>query len=168
MKAKFLYSLSLLLITILFESSAYAQAQDATKLPPITITANVNVSAKVSQAFKKYFNNAEGVKWKELNENFWVSFIMNDQRNTALFKNNGYLIYHVSYGSEKNLPADLRKRIKTSLEYFDYKIGYVFNVNQDKRNIWVVNLEDDRTIVFIRIEDDILEEVERLRKPVKL
>jgi hypothetical protein len=135
------------------------------KLPDVVVTTNnAKVSPKALDAFYHHFQNAKDIRWTKLDENFFVSFMMKDQQSNALFKKNGYMIYHVSYGYERHLPAPIRKRIKTHPEYFDYTITHVIYVNQEKRNVWAAYLEDDKNIILTRIEDDVLEEVERFNK----
>jgi hypothetical protein len=38
------------------------------------------------------------------------------------------------------------------------------SVNQDKRNIWVVNLEGSKDYIIVREEDDQLEQAEKMTK----
>ena len=38
------------------------------------------------------------------------------------------------------------------------------NVKEDNRDIWVVNLEDDKKLIIARVEDDGLEEVGNYNK----
>ncbi len=63
-----------------------------------------------------------------------AKFIMDDQQNTALFNKKGYLLYHIAYGSESNLPAELRKQVKSA--YVDFNITKAIKVEEDDRTIW--------------------------------
>jgi hypothetical protein len=69
----------------------------------------------------------------------------------ALLTKNGDLIYQFSYGTEKNLPADVRKLVKS--HYYDQNITIVHKVNQDGRTIYVITLEDDNEIIKVNVED---------------
>lgn len=136
-----------------------------TQLPPITISATTSstvVSAKLNKAFEKLFKDATNVQWYKVDKNFLVKFIMHEQENRALFNKKSNLIYNVSYGKEKNLPADVRKLVKSN--YYDQDISRVIKVNQDDRNIWVVNLEDIKDYIWVRVENMELEETQRLHK----
>jgi hypothetical protein len=72
------------------------------------------------------------------------------------------MIYHITYGGEENLPSDIRKIIKPN--YYDYNITKVVNVNEADRNIWVVNMEDAKRFIIVRVENGELEEVQNLNK----
>ena len=151
------------LVSMLSVNISFAQEESFKELPSITVSASTsNVSAKVNKAFGQYFKGASHQRWYQLDKNFLVKFIQNDQENRALFTKNGQLVYHISYGSEKHLPSEVRGLVKST--YYDQSITRVLKVNQDKRNIWVVSLEDDKNYVMVRVEDMELEETQRLLK----
>ena len=139
-----------------------AQQTKDEMLPVVTITATgISVNEKVRDAFEASFKNAEKMRWYELNQNYLVKFIQDDQQHNALYRRNGSLIYHVTYGYEKDLPATVRQQIKST--YGDYNIARVFNVNQDRRDIWIVNLENKNYMILTRMEDNVMNEVSRLK-----
>ncbi|QEC66251.1 hypothetical protein FRZ67_02615 [Panacibacter ginsenosidivorans] len=137
-------------------------AQEIKELPPVTVTTSSKVTEKVARAFDKSFKDAIRPEWYKLNKNYFVKFISEDQKNNALFTKSGNLIYHISYGYEKNLPDDIRKMVKST--YVDFNITTAIKVEEQGRKIWVINLEDDKHLVLIRIEDDQLEEVGNYNK----
>lgn len=140
-------------------SSASAQIS----LPEVTVTVNSsNVPEKVDQAFKSTFANAEAPEWYQANKNFLVKFIANDMKNKALFRKDGTLIYHISYGFEKDLPENVSRLVKG--QYGAYSINVAVNVKQDQRDIWLVNLEDDKRIIDVKVEGGILNESSRKEK----
>ena len=154
-----------LLLLILLSNISYSQETGIKTLPPVTVTGKTTtatVSAKVEKAFKAAFKDAEDPHWVKLNKDFLVNFIMKQQQNTALYRKNGFMIYHLAFGGEKSLPADIRKIIKPN--YYDYNITKVVKVNEANRNIWVVNLEDSKSFVIVRVENDELEEVQNVKK----
>jgi hypothetical protein len=144
------------LFLLLFAGSL--QAQDSVKtLPPVTVTSSTNVTKKVSDAFLDDFKDAVNPTWYRLDKDYLVKFITADMNNTALYKKNGNLIYHISYGYEHNLPQDIRHLVKVN--YIDFKIVQAINVKENRRDIWVINLEDDKKFIMARVEDGELEEV---------
>ena len=152
------------LFCILSPYISFTQEQTFKELPPITVSAtSSNVSAKVTKAFGEVFKNATHLRWYEIDKRFVVKFILDDQENRALFTGKGQLIYHISYGTEKHLPADVRSLVKSN--YYDQSINRVLKINQDKRNIWVISLEDAKQYVMVRVEDMELEETQRFHKP---
>lgn len=153
------------LALLAFVNIGTAQENTYTELPPVTITASTpsaTVNAKVTKAFSKLYKDATNARWFPIEKKFLVKFIMKDQDNTALFTKGGNLVYHISYGAEKNLPKEVRHIIKSS--YYDQKINHVYNVEQDNRSIWVVSLDDAKELIMVRVENNELEETQRYAK----
>lgn len=154
--------ISSIILGALLTCTATAYSQEIQQLPPVTVTTTSNVTKRVAKSFESFFKNTSDERWYKADKNYLVKFIMNDQKNTALFKKSGSLIYHISYGHEQDLPADLRRTVKS--QYVDMNIISAIKVAQDNRNIWVINLEDDKKFILIRFEDGELEEVETYTK----
>ena len=157
MKALF----NLLVAGCLFSANDLSAQQTKDEmLPVVTITATgTNVNEKVRKAFESSFKNAQQMRWYEANKNYLVKFIEDDQEHNVLYRKNGRPIYHVAYGYEKNLPKATRNLIKS--RYEDFKIARVFNIQQDRRDIWIVNLENKDYMILSRVEENILNEVKR-------
>ena len=153
--------INLLIAGCLFSANNLSaqQTKDA-MLPVVTITASgTNVNEKVRKAFESSFKNAREMRWYEANKNYLVKFIQDDQEHNVLYRKNGSTIYHITYGYEKNLPRPARNLVKS--RYQDFKIARVFNIKQNRRDVWIVNLENPDYMVLSRIEDNILNEVKR-------
>jgi len=147
----------------LFLCAGSLQAQDSIKtLPTVTVTSTATVNKKVSDAFNASFKDAVSPTWYRLDKDYLVKFITGDMNNTALYKKNGAMVYQISYGHESNLPNEVRHLVKSN--YVDYNIVQTINVKQDNRNIWVVNLEDNKKLIIARVEEGALEEVSNLDK----
>jgi hypothetical protein len=140
------------------------QAQDTTykMLPSITVTPATKVPSEVNKSFNQSFKDAVNPEWYKLDKKYLVTFLTTDQKNRALYKDNGQLVYHIRYGFEQNLPDDIRKMVKSN--YVDFSITGAIAVSQDQRNIWVVNLEGKDKYIVVRIENGEMEEVESLKK----
>ncbi len=152
-----------LLLIMLIGLPAIAQEKDSVKmLPPVTVTPSSNVNTEVTKAFNKSFKQAVNPKWYAVDKDFLVKFIEKDMNNNAYFKQNGSMVYHISYGYENNLRADLRQLVTDS--YPDYKISRAINVKAQGRNIWVINLEGLKRWVIVSVEDGNLEEVKNFEK----
>ena len=165
MNTKMLAAIKALLLPVIFAGASFAQEETSLKeLPAVAITSSTNVSAKVNKAFSQYFKGASHLRWYQLEQKLLVKFIQNDQENRALFTKNGQLVYHISYGEEQHLPVEIRNLIKGT--YYDQKITRVLKVNQDKREIWVVSMEDAKDFIMARVEEMELEETQRMAKSI--
>ena len=148
----------------IFLGTGYLSAQEDSviTLPTVNVTSGTVVTKEVDKAFKRAFPDAQNLKWYESNKNYLAKFIEKDMKHQALLTKKGDLTYDISYGNEKHLTDDVRNKIKGA--YADYKITSVANVKQASRNIWVINLESMNHIAIVRVEDDEMEEVEKLDK----
>lgn len=146
---------------MLSANQGFAQKQKSEMLPVVTISAGSNVSQEVHNAFLDRFKNAEDLRWFNVNKNYLVKFIMEDQEHHAVFTKNGDMLYHIAYGVEKDLPPSVLVEIKS--QYDKYKIGRVFNIDRDGRNIWIVNLESDKNFVITGVEKNVISEISRFK-----
>ncbi|HVM86968.1 MAG TPA: hypothetical protein VMT76_02190 [Puia sp.] len=162
MKRQFMLYGSVALLSFL--TGTFLQAQDTIfkTLPAITITSTSKVVKEVSNSFRIAFPEAQNAAWYKLDKNYLVMFMTNDQSNRALFNKYGYLIYHIRYGNENNMPRDIRNLVKS--RYSDYKITSVIFVNQDERNVWVINVENDKRVLVLRSEDGELDRIDLYKK----
>ena len=161
MKTQIISGVSGFLFSIVLVSSSFAQSTFK-PLPVVAEAGNAKVIEKIQNAFNSQFANAENARWYEVDKNFLVEFFKDDQEQRALFTKKGYLIYHISYGSEKHLPPKVRTLVKST--YFDYNITRVIKVNEDKRLVWFVNLEDNKSFFLVKVEDGEMEEAKRYQK----
>ena len=161
MKTQILSRISGFFFSILLTSSSFAQS-DFKPLPVVAAAGNARVIEKIQGTFNSYFANAENAKWYELDKNFLVEFFKDGQQQRALFTKKAFMIYHICYGSEKHLPPEVRTQVKST--YFDYNITRVVRVSEDKRLVWFVNLEDNKSLILVTVEDREMKETKRYEK----
>lgn len=164
MKTQFISRYYGWLILIMLATSSFAQTAEGLKdpVPVVTTGLKTEVNEKLNKAFQQYFFDAQNIRWYESDKRFIVKFIMSEQQNMALFEKNGHLIWQITYGEEKHLPCEVRKLVKSN--YFDYNIKMVFQVFQDNRTVWVINMEDEKNLVVVRVENGEIEKIEQLKK----
>jgi len=154
-----------LIIALLFWSSK-TFGQDSIRyqhLKPVVVRATTTkVPEKVWNHFSDYFTGAFVRKWYKVNKRYLVKFMLDETENRALFTKRGILVYHISYGYENNLDDRLRTLIKEN--FIDYAVTRAIKVSENSRVIWVLTLENSEQLLLIRMEDDELEEVERMNK----
>ncbi len=120
------------------------------------------INMKVKRAFIKLFGEESEQNWSITGQNFLNRFHVNGVLTNALFSKNGQLIYTITYGTEKQLPAGIRKMVKG--EYIDYSITAATEIMEDKRDIWVVQLQNDSEVITVRIENREMEQVQQFYK----
>ncbi len=162
MKKTILLPLSIVMVMLGFSQSSSAQQDTMKMLEPIIIYAKSNVNKAVTDAFEKKFKDAMDPQWYRLNKNYLVTFITGDMKNNALFKKNGRMVYHIRFGTESNLPEEIKQQVMSG--YPDYNITRAVNVKMDNRDLWVVNLEGMKKWIIVRVEDGQMDEVENYNK----
>ena len=165
MKTKILTALKICVMSATIISVSNAQGNLSTKEVPSTESTPSSVpvvNIKISRALEGYFKNATNIRWYEIKNNYVIKFNLNGHQNRTLFTKNGHMIYHIIYGKEDLLPAEVRRLVKS--EYYDQKITRVLKVNQDQRTIWVIHMEDQKEFIMARVEDGQLEETKRMAK----
>lgn len=117
----------------------------------------VYVKAKVMRSFISLFADAANVKWTTGNGQYFVSFTQNDKLCNAAFTSDGALVRSLQYGTEKDLPREVRKLLKSN--YLDYKIDAVTDLTTNDLKAWVVNLTDANSLIVASVCDGNLEEL---------
>jgi hypothetical protein len=133
-----------------------------TSLPIVTVTSGIIVNKQIDKAFWKEFPAALDLSWYEINKLYIVRFFENDMKHQALFAKNGKLKHDISYGNEKHLPGVMLTKIQDA--YNEYNITRVANVKEAGRSIWVINLDNLKHFVLVRMEEDEMEEVQKSDK----
>lgn len=161
MKKQLISQLCGCMISVFFATAAFAQVQ----LPEITVTEKTTstiINQKVTTAFETAFKGATQMRWYEVNKRYIVNFILNDQRNHALYSKNGKLLYHIIYGNEKHLPSPIKAQVLK--QYNDYSITQAINIKQSQRDMWVVNLENKSAFVLVKVLEGEMEQMKMLKK----
>jgi hypothetical protein len=117
------------------------------------------VEARVSQlalmAFKNSYQNVTYSKWYRVRRNYLVYFKANENVSRALYDARGNLISSYFYGSEKDLPPEVKDLVK--IKYPDYDILLTIEVYQAFQKIWVVNLGNYKSLVSISVENGFIQ-----------
>lgn len=123
------------------------------------------VSQKVAESFASLFKGAEAPKWFKADKDYVVDFILNNQVNKAEFTKNGSLVYHMAFGNEKQMPTDIRTIVKS--KYFDFSINSTVQITYQDQNAWIVNIEDARHFLVLRVSDGNLDMLDQIAKGEK-
>jgi hypothetical protein len=125
-----------------------------------------NVNSKAEKNFSKSYQQATAVEWSALQDKSWVCrFNMNNIFYKAYYNGKGQWLGTVSSYDGSKLNKGIRDQIKST--YYDYKIGFVSEVNlSPDRIIYIVEIQDEKSIKKIRIasDEDEMEVVQEIEK----
>ncbi|TCC84025.1 hypothetical protein FBD94_17835 [Pedobacter hiemivivus] len=161
MKKQMFFLLLCGLVSLLGMNSTSAQI----KLSEVTILGTASrtvVTNAVSKSFNELFKDAIAPQWYEVNKRYVVNFIMNDQKNRAVFTKGGSLVYHLVYAAENEIPEDVKSIVKD--KYPDYKITFSVQVEQGDAKVWFINVEDATKILILKVYNDEMTVVNTIKK----
>ncbi len=162
MTTQFTSSIFGMIVSFVIVSSSFAQHSDIASVQRHLNKNTYKVYDNVASSFRKLFANAENVQWEKLNDKFLAKFSIEGLEYRALMNAKGQLIYKNTYGTEQQLPVDIRKNVKRN--YVEFIITSVVHVEEARRSIWVINLADDKSYVTIRVENNEIEEIGKYKK----
>jgi hypothetical protein len=130
-------------------------------LPDVTVKARTKkIPPKVWFGLSRYFREAENPRWYALNKDYLVKFMTYTQEHRALLNKNGKVVYHISYGWEGAMPAEIDRRVVAT--YPGYEIYRSIKIREANREVWLINLQNDKELIMVRLENDELEEIHRM------
>jgi hypothetical protein len=152
-----------LLFATLFVVNSFAQVSEFKNLQPSMLNdSHIKVYENILDEFQKQFTGAENIRWMRVDKNFLSTFTKGDQEYKVLFTPQAGVVYKISYGKEKHLPVAMRKAVKRM--YVEFVISSAIKVEEAERTIWVIYLEDDTTMVSVRVENDEIEQTQKYTK----
>ena len=161
MKTQIIFRIAMVLMITWTAGNSFGQTMKTDTMPTVVITSKSAVSPRVTNAFDAKFKNEVNPTWYDIDKKYLVKFMTQDQQNSALYNKNGYQVYHIKYGNADNLPNELSNMVYE--KYKGCKITKTMHIEQESRSIWVVNLESDQNLILTRIENDQLQEIQKLR-----
>lgn len=158
MNSKTISCFSGFLVSILLLVAINASAQLKEEPSSLFMLNASQVHPTVVKSFEQKFKNATVVSWYQAKENnVLVKYSQNAQTQYALFKANGNLIRQFTYGTERNLPIEIKNVFKG--RYWKGTVVNVANVKEASRNIWIIYAEQDNHPFAVKIEDGEVEEL---------
>ncbi len=124
------------------------------------------INSRAIKDFKKSFKLPADEKWFKIETGFIVKFVQDGIQHRADYDNKGHWKATTRYYSEKQLPKDVRSQVKSV--YYDYTITSVQEFTFPQHHVYLVNMEDEKTILIIRISDgemDVFKEYKKAEGP---
>jgi len=120
------------------------------------------INSRAIKDFKKSFKLPAEEKWFKIETGFIVKFVQGGIQHRADYDKKGNWIATTRYYSEKQLPKDVRSQVKSV--YYDYTITSVQELTFPSHHVYLVNMEDEKTILIIRICDGEMDVYKDLKK----
>jgi hypothetical protein len=108
----------------------------------------VNVNAKVLDAFNSNFATAKEVTWTASRNYYKAAFVFNDQHVFAFYYADGELMGLTRYISSLDLPISLQASLKK--DYSNYWISDLFEVSNSEGTSYYITLENADAKVVLK------------------
>ena len=125
---------------------------DASEMNMATLSEESTIHEKALKDFKSRFCHAEGVKWFTLPSGFFSYFKTDGSDDRAFYSKKGNWKYTLRFYDEHKLPKDIRNIVRSI--YFDYRIRIVEEVDRADKLVYIIQLEDEKTIKNLRVTED--------------
>jgi len=123
---------------------------------------SADVNKRAAKDFAKSFKNAASAIWYPNGKGFTVRFQDNGTKTSAEYDKKGNWKSTVSYYGEDKMSKELRKQIKST--YFDYKINQVIEIHTLDGSGFIVQLEDEKSFLNIRVVEGEMDVYGEIRK----
>jgi hypothetical protein len=129
----------------------------------LTKISGTKVNSKTLKSFIDYFSDdVPNVNWYMQGNNYLADFWQNGKWTKAFFTQKGNFICSFGYGTEANLPKDIRLLIKSN--YADYNIGRVAEIYTSNKVTYVINLDNEDRLIQVKVIDGKMEEMFNSKK----
>jgi len=98
------------------------------------------------------FTSTSDVKWFVANNAIFATVINDGIKNSVLYDKRGHWLRTIKNYDESKMPADIRETVKRS-KYFDDSITQVFEIQEGTMLVYLVSLEDKKTLNQVVVYD---------------
>lgn len=155
-----------MLLTVMFMLSGhgvFAQQIDKTALLNIRAIGTDRSAVRATRDFWKRVGESKDERWYKLPNGYLAQYTEGAIQARYMYDGKGMLLYSLLTYSEKEMPEDVRRLVRSN--YYDYTIGWVKEVNQNEAKVYVVHLDDPVSFKEIAVQDGEISELKTFRKP---
>jgi len=148
---------SITILTYLFliaHIPAHAQATNNTFLN-IHNLKNDKGGVRATREFWKLAGENKEERWYQLPGGYLAEFEEGAIRSKLVFDRNGNWVYTMREYTEKELPGEIRRLVKST--YYDFSIGWIKEVSQLRSKAYVVHIDNAPEWKDLIVRDDEIE-----------
>ncbi|MEO6720815.1 MAG: hypothetical protein ABIN67_10620 [Ferruginibacter sp.] len=117
-----------------------------------------NISTKALKSFSRSYKKGVNEKWSVIADGFAAFFMEDNVRTIVYYNTKGAQVGTLKGYAEDKMSPSLRDLVKR--QYYDFKITYVNEVetfNSGGKPTYVINVEDEKHILQLRVNDGEIE-----------
>lgn len=150
-----------LIISQAFVGTSQAQAKPAQtsvlvlkNMSTMLCFENEHISSKAISNFNKSYKGIDNAQWFETKQGGSVCrFVVKDEVNRAYYDKKGNWQYTISDYTEKELPEDVRRQVKST--YYDYNISFAQKIDMAiaSKIVYLVQVRNEKDFKTVRVCD---------------
>jgi hypothetical protein len=129
--------------------ASLANADAASKME--TNSEMSTISIKAIKNFKSSFKEATDAQWSKIKNGYVAWFKLSGIVNRTFYDKRGNWYFTVAYYDETKLPRDVRAIVKRV--YYDYTISGIQEISIEDKVIYLVTVQDEKTLKTLRVCD---------------
>ena len=112
-----------------------------------SIYAQSKTPSSVLSSFQSSFDNPADATWSKVKDLYRVDFILEDQKASAFFNEDGDLIASTRNVTLLQIPMSLKSNLKKYLH--DYEVSGLFEVNREDGIIYYATMQDNKSQLML-------------------
>jgi hypothetical protein len=132
-------------------NSADAQTTDKTYLLSAGAIRSDRAAMRATRDLWDRVGDQKEEAWYKLPKGYLATYTEDGVESRHVYDQRGDWLYSLMTYSEKNMPAEVRKEVKSN--YYDYSIGWVKEVRQGEDIVYVVHVENGSEWKDLSVQD---------------
>ena len=125
---------------------------DASEMNMASTSDENTIHEKALKDFKSRYSQAVNVKWFAIPTGFFSYYKADGYDDRAFYSKKGNWKYTLKFYNEQRLPKEIRNIVRNS--FADYKIRIVEEVDRPDKLVYIIQLEDEKTIKNLRVTEE--------------
>ena len=136
---------------VLAQQGVEAQVSDHASLMNVHNLSVEPAAAKASRDFIQRVGDQKDERWYRASIGYEAEYSEGPVQALYRYDKKGNWIYSILTYGENQLPADVRRLVKSN--YYDFNIGWVKEVNEAQSTVYVAHMESAKSWMEVAVQD---------------
>ena len=138
-------------VAVSFMTQAQTQTSDKAYLLNLHNISTDKAAVKATRDFWERAGDQNTAQWYKLASGYMAEYREGSAQAQFLYDQKGNFTYSMRTYYENEMPADVRHLVRSN--YYDFKIGWVKEVNEEDTKAYVVHIEDAASWKDLVVQD---------------
>jgi hypothetical protein len=136
---------------VLAQQGVKAQVSDHATLMNVHTLGVEAATVKASRDFWQRVGDQKNEQWYKAEMGYEAAYTDGPVKAMYWYDKKGHWVYSILTYGEDRLPEDVRRLVKSS--YYDFKIGWVKEVNEAQNTVYVVHMDNSTAWMDVAVQD---------------